>query len=52
MLNVTKLAEVRRKMATTESHSETKSSNDTFIKLQWIQEAIEEKEVKYLSQKR
>ena len=39
-------------MATTESHSETKSSNDTFIKLQWIQEAIEEKEVKYLSQKR
>ena len=38
-------------MDATESHSETEYSNDTFIKLQRIQEAIEEKEVNYLSKK-
>ena len=51
LLNVAKRAEATRKMDATESHSETEYSNDTFIKLQWIQEAIEEKEVNYLSKK-
>ena len=50
-LNVAKPAEATRKMDATESHSETEYSNDTFIKLQRIQEAIEEKEVNYLSKK-
>ena len=51
LLNVAKPAEATRKMAATESHSEIEYSNDTFIKLQRIQEAIEEKEVNYLSKK-
>ena len=42
LLNVAEPAEATCKMAATESHSETQSSNDTFIELQRIQEAIEE----------